>query len=59
MSYTFSMEQNHRERFGLMSAGIGAMVAAIALATGTLDLPQIIASSFLVLVGLAFFVGPN
>lgn len=39
-----------------MSAGVGAMVAAIALATGTLDVSQVVASAALVVVGVALYL---
>lgn len=42
-----------------MMAGIGALVAAIALATGTLDGAQIAASAILVLAGVVLFLIPQ
>lgn len=47
---------NRLQRFGLLSAGIGAGVAAIAMFTEALDVVQLVASSTLVAVGLAAYL---
>ena len=47
---------NSKQKFGLFSAGIGAGVAGISLVTNTLDTPQIIASTILVVGGVLLYV---
>jgi hypothetical protein len=42
--------------FGLIAASIGAITVVIALATKTLDLPIIISSAVLILLGIALWL---